>query len=359
MSSLIVDSSTDWKKLSGGEIFDRLVKKGNKLGIQGNKLLKMLTRTKFITSDVGTVLGKNNRDRRSQREHFANISEEGLSLLQEHMVTFYASPPSLDVGDISKNLRARAWHLADDAQATGYLEVIFGGVGKAARRAEVDDKVTRTLGNWKHLCDNFFNSDSWTPQNCFDNTRVSEICPSRPPEVPFSPEELRSLFSKMRSQYSLFNDRYHRSGQLVDGEGDGDDDFFSNFAGSDAVYLYAHLLFKGQPPKFCTRDVNQPCDLGCPAGGSPAPSSSGSVGSGDQPGSGMKRKYSDLTKDDLMDVLKPSDDEILRDKSMASFFNVSNLDNILKSETFHALPQDVQEKLTKKYEELVTSTYLT
>ena len=122
----------------------------------------------------------------------------------------------LDVNEVSKNLRARAFHLAEDPEPQRVLEGIFGGVKKSARRAEFDDKATRTVSQWQHLADSYFNSDSWRPQNEFHDARLVDIDPSRPPSEPFLAEQLRKLFSTMRSQYSIYNDRYHRSGHLED-----------------------------------------------------------------------------------------------------------------------------------------------
>ena len=70
------------------------------------------------------------------------------------------------------------------------------------------------------------------------------------------------LFSTIRTSYSLFNDRHHRSGHLEEGDGDGDNYFFVTFARRVTVYLYAHKLFKARPLKFCTRDSNQNFDVG-------------------------------------------------------------------------------------------------
>ena len=361
-ASLVVDGSTNWRLLLGGEIYDRLVKKGNKLGHQGNKMVRLLHRSGFVPESVGTILGKSKREKEAQRELFVNLSEEGLSFLRDEMTKFFESTEvpnesSLDVGDVSKNTRARVWHLADDPRAAGYLEVIFGGVGKAARRAQLDDKSTRTINNWKILCDEFLNSPAWCPDNPFEDCpRLVDIDPFHPPPTPFEAEELRSLFSKMRSQYSIFNNNFHRSGELVEGEGDGDDEFFEKFAGKDVVYLYAHKLFAGRPPKFCTRDVTQPCDIGI---SSPTPSSSvSSINSSSGSRASCKRKYSDLSKEDMFEIFKPSPEELSRDKSIKTYFELTTLDNTLKSSNFELMPPDMQQLLRDKYQDLLRSAYV-
>ena len=180
---------------------------------------------------------------------FASLAEAELEEIRDEMCKFASGQEEagrqLDVSEVSKNLKARAFHLADDPEAQRVLESIFGGVKKAARRSEFDDKSSRTVCQWQHLADEFFNSELWRPQNEFYDARLVDIDPSQAPSEPFLAEQLRKLFSTMRSQYSIFNDRYHRSGQLEEGDGDGDDDFYENFSGRDTVYLYAHKMFKG------------------------------------------------------------------------------------------------------------------
>ena len=272
----------DWMVESAGSIYDRLTKKGARMGIHGNKMIRLLKDRKFLSPSTQNTIGKNKKQRSEQRSAFVLMPAAGVELLRSEMQKYTTRCDSaddllqgLDEYDIPKSLRARAWHLADDPRAVSYLEVIFGGVNKKARRAHLDDKTQRNHTYWGDLCEEFFNNPEWQPQNPFSDSRVEDLKPENPPPEPYAPEELRSLFSKMRSQYSIFNDRYHRSGQLESGNGDGDDEFFDKFCGRDVVYFYAHLLFKACPPKFCTRDLSnsQKCDIGLT---SPLPNTSSS-----------------------------------------------------------------------------------
>jgi hypothetical protein len=344
--------TVDWKSLNGGEIYDRFVMKGAKLGIQANKVIRLLKSKGFLHEGDGKVLAKKKQDQQAQRSKFLNLSREGLELLRMEMFNF-ANPMVSDEGlehlniyDVPKNLRARVWHLASDPRAVGYLEFIFGGVNKQARRAQLDDKTSRAINNWQILCDDFFNSPSWCPENEFEDSRLVDIDPSMPPAEPFAPEKLRKLFSKMRSDYSTFHDRYHRSGQLVEG----DDDFFEKFSGSDAVYLYAHLMFKGLPPKFCTRNTNQQSDTGVCSTSTCSTLSSLSSTSG----SDRKRKFADLTKDDYISSMK----EEKRDKEIASYFLLAGLKNAISGPLFSELNPSLQEALKAKYAAQLEAAYL-
>ena len=216
----------------------------------------------------------------------------------------------------------------------------------------MDDKSTRAAAQWQHLCTEFFNNESWVPENPFDDTRLRDINPSKPPNEPYQPEQLRKLFSKMRSCYSLFNDNYHASGQLEEGDGDGDDDFFDNFARGDTAFLYAHKLFKGCAPKFCTRDVNQKSDVGVGDNGTMV----SYLTNGSQ--SGSKRKIVDLTKDDYKEIFAPSDAEKIRDESIASYFSLTKIENTINSESFKLLPPAMQEALMKKWGYMLAESYL-
>jgi len=154
----------------------------------------------------------------------------------------------------------------------------------------------------------------------------------------------------MRSLYSTFTDRYHRSGQIMEGDGDGADEFFEKFARGDTVYLYAHLLFDGRAPSFCTRDVSNPCDIGI--------SSSDNSDSKDTPGSVKKRGRQDsLSKEDFLDIFKSTEVETFRDRSIGNFFNLSKLENTMGSAAFANLSQSVQEAVRRKYEESVKEAF--
>jgi hypothetical protein len=124
---------------------------------------------------------------------------------------------------------------------------------------------------------------------------VETINPRAAPVEPLAPEKLRALFSALHTQYSLFNSRYHLSGQIEEGNGEGDDDFFENFVRGDILYMYMHLLFKGAPPRFCIRDLdaNQKSDVGVVGEGDGDSQMSGVTASG-----AKRRAVDDLTMQD-------------------------------------------------------------
>lgn len=128
-------------------------------------------------------------NRQAQRIKFANLSHQGLYELRTLMHNFDNNidddDSHLDLQDTPKNVRARAWHFANDTRAVGYSELIFGGISKQARRAELDDKSSRIINHWQILCDEFFNRANWAPENEFSDTRLIDIDPSKPPQIFF------------------------------------------------------------------------------------------------------------------------------------------------------------------------------
>jgi hypothetical protein len=163
------------------------------------------------------LLGKTNEERFRQRLFFVNLSEAGLQFVRMQMTQFSRPPgdgddqdgdegPGLETDDVPANLRARVMHLADDSASSGFLEIIYGGVTKKARREMMDDKSTRNTNLWKTLADDYFNNPDWKPENEQTDTRAETINPRKAP-APFPPEKLRALFSAQRTQYSLFNQR--------------------------------------------------------------------------------------------------------------------------------------------------------
>jgi hypothetical protein len=348
----------DWASLGGGEIFDRLLVKGAKLGTVANKMIRDLKHRGYVSEIFGKTLAKTKEERARQRIFFVILSDEAVVFLRTQMVIAVtamgggsAPPPTVLLhADVSANVRARAMHVTDDPECIAFLELIFGGVNKKARREMLDDKSTRTLGNWKTLPDDKFNNPMWRPENTQSDGRVSSIDPSNPPLLPYLPEQLRTLFSGLRTQYSIFYDRYHRSDNLVEGDGEGADEFFNNFVRGDVVYFYMHLLLGGQAPRFCMRDLDagQKTDVGLM-------DSELTVSS-----DGKRKSASDLTKGDIKEIFKPSAAEEERDKSISKWYalgavnlRLQTLERTIRGEGFDDLPDEVRSAIKKKRDLLI------
>lgn len=148
--------------------------------------------------------------------------------------------------------------LADDPTTSVTLEQIFSGPPKGEERAFLDDKANgRATGLWKELVEEYFNVPNWRPTNIFTDNRVSHLDPSKAPQQPWGPDQLRLQFSKMRTQFTLLNANFHKSGQMEEGadHAEGDDEFFEKYAGRDCVYLFMRMLFRTGMPSFISRDM--------------------------------------------------------------------------------------------------------
>ena len=147
-----------------------------------------------------------------------------------------------NAGDIPMNVMARVAHLMVDPRTINVVIAIFRGPDeKAAARELLDNKSTRTIELWRELCDKYFNNEEWAPQNEQDDSRVSDIDPSKPPSESYAPEKLRALFSSMRSKYTVYYARHHKSGHLAEGHGEGADNF-ADFVRGEMIYLYMYLV---------------------------------------------------------------------------------------------------------------------
>jgi hypothetical protein len=363
MSSADPPTPPEWGSLSGGVIYDRLITKGEKLGTQVNKILRDLQSKTFASTGVGLLLGKSKEERTKQRVFFMNLSEAGLQFVRMQMKTHSGGHEAevdddagLDPEDVPACLRARCMHMAEDPASEGFLEVIFGGVTKKARREQLDEKSTRTVGIWKTLSDDFFDNANWKPENTQTDSRVQSIQPGAVPAVLFGPEKLRTLFSELRTQYTIFSTRFHASGQVAEGEdhGEGDDDFFVNYVRGDIVFFYMHLLFKGKAPRYCLRDLeaSQKSDVGCSDNVSVLTSS------------GKKRAASE-DREMFQEMFQRTEVENDRDKAMGEYYTsltrsneLDSLSTFISASSFTHLTEELQEGLREKLAKLVKEKFL-
>ena len=354
-----LEPETSWNDLSAAEIYDKWCLPGAKLGYVANRILKLLKTENLISDSAVHRLAKKKEEREIQRGYFVRMSPDGLAFLRRKMEEESTPPPEtpsntvgVELGEVNKHLKSRIVHLADDPQSVMILEVIFGGVAKAGQRAVVDDKSSRNARQWETLAEKFFNNSDWIPENTQTDTRISDLDPSTAPAEPWKPEAIRAAFSAMRSVYTKKDADFHKSGQLAMGaEGiDGDDDFFDNFSGSDVIYFYMYKLFKGQPPRYCTRANGQPSDTGVDSCSKRSVDSSGS--STDSSG---KRQ-----KQDFEISVVANEEETKRDKAITEYYTQAKtrerlnlIEKTIDGPRWAMLSEEAQDKLKKQYEVLV------
>mmetsp|Transcript_11848 Transcript_11848/g.29909 ORF Transcript_11848/g.29909 Transcript_11848/m.29909 type:complete len:166 (-) Transcript_11848:112-609(-) len=158
----------------------------------------------------------------------------------------------------------------------------------------------------------------------------------------------------------MYNKNYHASGNLEDGNGDGADIFFADFTHSDVGYLYAFLLLGDRPPKFCTRDVTQPSDVGIVTRGDRGEDDGGKeVELATKPKNLGKRRRG-LEIEDMREIFALSEVERLREDSMAGYvslqISIARLEamrKVIDGSTFLLMKSAFQVEMQAEYKKLV------
>ncbi len=93
------------------------------------------------------------------------------------------------------------------------------------------------------------NNPAWQPKRSFIDERILDIDPSRPPEEKFSPEALRSVFSRLRIEYTKtilrFQTTIKPGAQQRDVQ---DTEFWERYAKHDKSMYYIYQIFFDRVP---------------------------------------------------------------------------------------------------------------
>ena len=147
------------------------------------------------------------------------------------------------------HLRARAVHLVTDPLAVEYLNDIFPPAAEERKKRE-NGKQVMIPNIWNTLAKDFFNSREWRPANVSTDPRLTGLCPSLPPSLPYTGSQLRTLFNTLRTRYSLSQHHYEEFVGTTGSE--------TEFRADDAVILYMHVVFTSMPTLPCMRDMKLP-----------------------------------------------------------------------------------------------------
>eukprot|EP01040_Poterioochromonas_malhamensis_P015360 gene15360-17180_t len=333
------DSLPDWEKLSLEEIYDFLnplassTEKGSrkklndtciaKIGCTANALIKEMVVSKYLdkkNQKMQKVLRNSVRD--NQRKEFCvpvnGKIEFVRTFLAERIIQLKdTSGEAITKAQYTANLLARVIMLIADENSLLLLQEIFRGPAKESQRLFLDNKDERTIGKWRAIADEYFNNQDWRPENALTYcTYVSDLDPSQCPESPWSPESLRSTFSKLRTEFTIIHSNYHRSGHLQEGfdHGEGDDLFWMNYAqffddqyekgygiqSAKKVFMFMRLTFREGFPTFVTRELADSIrmDIGVSNTTRSAPNSAKKIG-----------VTNEGFKDGLKEALKLSEEE--------------------------------------------------
>lgn len=203
-SSLCAIRDFDWSLLSGGEIYDKVSKRGARLGVPGNHILRKMMEMEIISTSASVNIARNRHDKEAQRNLFQCLDthDAAKSMAVEVLKEYDRSQMSinnnsaidvadinirsgLQEGDISLNQKARIIHLVNTPEASALLEEYFSSnsnVPKAVRREILDDKRCRHKELWETIANDFYNNP------CHEQTdsRVCHINPSEVPSIPLT-----------------------------------------------------------------------------------------------------------------------------------------------------------------------------
>lgn len=398
-------SANPWDHIAPGQIYSVFFRKGAQLGTVANRILTELCRQGFLSSSSSSngkvILAKKKDEIFAQRRQIENLPPRGLKVLREYLFSNHINPDGTsssskqtartrtkrhsrrrhstasesdgtssdgdDDGDAvvyclpeeTVNLQARVAHMAVEGEESEAILVnIFSSqslLTKAARRSILDDKSVRNKELWLRLADDFINNSAWNPVNEFEDSRLDYVDPRFPPTKPITAEQLRKMWSDLRTKYSLVNENFNRSGNGLQGDGDGDDDFYENFCQGNLVFFYMHKLFGGKPPSYVTRDLREGLQSDVGAGFSDDDHAAAQR----KPTQG-KRTYIGTHKHPSSGAgvtVEASAEEKERDKAMASYYRTlaaqakcNTMTSTLESASFKdKLDESDQEKCTEAY----------
>jgi hypothetical protein len=141
--------------------------------------------------------------------------------------------------NVSSNIKARLAHLAADSNSIDILHKIYA-----------TDTSVRTLDMWKVLANDFINNPAWMPRRVIDD-RLYDVDPTHPPEEKLSPEALRSVFSRLRIEYTKALLKFQSAPKTSITQESLDAEFWERYAKHDKGLYYIYLLFKGRSDQDC------------------------------------------------------------------------------------------------------------
>lgn len=136
-------------------------------------------------------------------------------------------------------MKARLAHLAADAHSAEILHKIYA-----------TDSSVRTLDMWKYLATEFVNNALWVPRRVTDE-RLYDVDPGYPTDEKMTPEALRSIFSRLRIDYTKALLKFHSAPKTSSTQEGLNVEFWERYAKHDKGLYYIYLLFKGHSEQDC------------------------------------------------------------------------------------------------------------
>lgn len=237
-----IEDPNYFEDLSPEEIYDSFFSI-RRMGFIANRIIRKLNETKHIVSSK--ILEKRKKLKAVQRKQFEQLSPAGVEylkvLLKMEIAALKNSAQNVEAGlNPSPSVKARLAHLADDHAACEILGKIYA-----------TDSSIRTLELWKTLAQEYVNNHLWQPKRGFIDERVVDIDPSRVPEEKFTPESLRSVFSRLRIEFTKTVLKFQTAIKTANSREALDTEFWERYARHDKAIYYIYQLFHDRSNQDC------------------------------------------------------------------------------------------------------------
>eukprot|EP01031_Cornospumella_fuschlensis_P036662 gene36662-44475_t len=219
-----------------------------RMGFLANRIIRRLNETKHIVTSK--ILERRKRLKSLQRKQFEQLSPAGVEylkvLLKMEVAAIKNNALTVETSlSLVPNVKARLGHLALDGHAAEILRKIYA-----------TNSSVRTLELWKHLADDYINNAHWVPRRVVDD-RLYDVDPGYAPDEKFTPENLRSVFSRLRIEFTKAMLKIATPRSILPissagfavpllpvASGEQDGEFWERCAKHDKGLFYLYLLFK-------------------------------------------------------------------------------------------------------------------
>eukprot|EP01033_Poteriospumella_lacustris_P004698 gene4698-3366_t len=237
-----IDDPNYFEVLSPEEIYDSFFNI-RRMGFIANRIIRKLNETKHIVSSK--ILEKRKKLKALQRKQFEQLSPAGIEYLKVLLKMEIAAIKNMssDGGlNPSPSIKCRLAHLALDINTSSILARIYDA-----------DQGIHNLDLWKVLALDYVNNPMWQPRRIVNDDRLHDVDPSRAPDEKFTPESLRSVFARLRIDYTKTLLKFTSSIKLtvpVSREAI-DQEFWERFAKHDKALYYLFHLFRDRTMQDC------------------------------------------------------------------------------------------------------------
>jgi len=240
-----IEDPNYFEDLSPEEIYDSFFNI-RRMGFIANRIIRKLNETKHIVSSK--ILEKRKKLKAVQRKQFEQLSPAGVEylkvLLKMEIAALKNSAQTVMEGlNPNTNIKCRLAHLAEDPNSAEILNKIYA-----------TDSSIRTLELWKTLAQDFVNNPIWQPKRLYErigDERLIDVYPGVLSSESYSPESLRSVFSRLRIEFTRTVLKFQTAPKVTNSREMLDAEFWERYAKHDKAIYYIYQLFHDRSSAEC------------------------------------------------------------------------------------------------------------